>query len=265
MVKLIVCDMDGTMVGRSEALPEGIAEFIEKIESAGIMFTVATGRSDGYMGSRIQKMGLKRPYIANNGASIMEGEKPLMRKQFPISDIREIVPVAEELHMSIIYTFEGVERVTAITPWIIHQGEKHHKEFVAEPFTEEEWSSLKADKILIYDPSRCGSIARIEELCADLPHASEVRYGDKAVELMEKTANKGTGLLELLSILDVDRSEVLAIGDDTNDVLMFQTISNSAAVANAKPAALAVASYICRAEEFEGVKEAIRALCGVEV
>lgn len=265
MIKLIVCDMDGTMVGSSESLPEGIAEWIRTIEGVGMMFTVATGRSDGYMCTRIKNMELKRPYIANNGATIMAGEKALMRKQFPISDIRHVVSVAEELGMSIIYTFEGEERVSTITPWILHEGEKHKKEFIASPFSEEEWSSLKADKILIYDPSRSGAISIIEKMCADLPHASEVRYGDKAIELMEKTANKGTGLLELVKILGVEKEEVLAIGDDANDVLMFQTVCHSAAVANAKPDVLPLASYHCKAEEFEGVKEAIREICGVEL
>lgn len=264
MIKLIVSDIDGTMVGRSEALPEGIADFIRRIEDAGVMFTVATGRSDGYMDQRIRKMELTRPYIANNGATIMQGDTALLRKQFPISDIRHIVPRAEELEMSIIYTFAGVERVTRITPWIIHQGEKHQKDFVAEPFSEEEWNTLKADKILIYEPTRSGSIAEIEALCSDLPHASEVRYGDKAVELMEKSANKGSGLVELLSILGIGKDEVLVIGDDTNDVLLFQVAENSAAVANAKPALLPHAKYVCKNEEFEGVREAIRAFCGIE-
>lgn len=265
MIKCIVCDIDGTMVGHSETLPEGIADFIRKIEDAGIMFTIATGRSDGYMESRIRKMNLTHPYIVNNGASIMEGNRALLRKNFPISDIRDIVPVAESLGMSIIYTFEGAERVTAITPWIIHEGEKHGKEFKAEPFSDEEWTTLKADKILIYDQSRSGNISKIEDLCADLPHASEVRYGEKAIELMEKSANKGSGLLELIQILGIDKDEVLAIGDDTNDVLMFQTVSHSAAVANAKSAVLAYATYVCKAEEFEGVKEAIRTICEVDV
>lgn len=265
MVKLIVCDMDGTFVGKSEELPKDASRYIQQLEKAGIGFTVATGRSDGYMEERIEKMQLKTPYIANNGATIMQGRTALMRKQFPIKGLREIAELAHERGFSIIYTFAGKERVTEITPWIIHEGEKHGHPFTAAPFTEEEWETLKVDKVLVYDETRSGRIEEIEAMCPSVCEASFVRYGDKAVELMEKTANKASGLVELCRILSVSTEDVLAIGDDTNDVELFRLAGASAAVANGKPAAKACAKYICKNEEFEGVKEAVGMFCGVEL
>lgn len=265
MIRLIVCDMDGTFVGPSELLPPDAAEFIRRLENAGYRFTVATGRSDGYMADRIEKMQLKCPYIANNGATIMQESKTLMRKQFSIIGLKDIASLAYDLGFSIIYTFAGKERVTEVTPWLIHQGEKHNSPFTAEPFTEEEWQTLKVDKVLIYDKTRSGDIGKVELLCPAVPGASYVRYGDKAIELMEQTANKASGLQELCNILSVSTDEVLAIGDDTNDIELFQLAGASAAVANGKDAAKTYAKYICTKKEFEGVKEAISRFCGVKL
>lgn len=263
MIQMIVSDLDGTIVGASEQLPEELAQVIQKIEAAGYIFTLATGRSDGYMKKRIAQMQLRRPYIANNGATIMQENRCLMRRQFPIAGLRAISKRASELGLSMLYTFSGTERATEITPWIVHEGEKHGCVYRAEPFSEEEWASLKADKVLIYDKSRCGVIHEFESLCAQVPEASYVRYGEKAIELMHSSANKASGLRELCTRMGIPMENVLAIGDDTNDVEFLREAGVGAAVANAQDAAKACADFVCTKPEFEGVKEAVAKFCGV--
>ena len=53
MIKLIVCDMDGTIIGHDEKIPAAAPAFIRKVESEGSMFTIATGRSESVMKSKI--------------------------------------------------------------------------------------------------------------------------------------------------------------------------------------------------------------------
>lgn len=263
MIQMIVSDLDGTIAGASEKLPDELTKLIQAIEDAGYIFTLATGRSDGYMKERIAQMKLRRPYIANNGATIMQESQCLMRKQFAISGLREISEKAHQLGLSIIYTFDGSERVTEITPWIVHEGEKHHCTYHAEPFTEKEWNSLKSDKVLIYDKSRSGVIREFEPLCAKISDASYVRYGEKAIELMHITANKASGLRKLCTLTGIPMQNVLAIGDDTNDAEFLREAGIGVAVANAQEAAKSCADFVCTKPEFEGVKEAISKFCGV--
>lgn len=263
MIQMIVSDLDGTIAGPSEKLPDELTQVIRKIEDAGYIFTLATGRSEGYMKERIAQMKLRRPYIANNGATIMQEGQYLLRRQFPIAGLREISEKVHQLGLSIIYTFGGSERVTEITPWITHEGEKHNCVYRAEPFSEKEWSSLKADKVLIYDKSRSGIIREFEPLCAGVPGASYVRYGEKAIELMHIKANKASGLRELCARTGIPIQNVLAIGDDTNDVEFLKSAGIGAAVANAQEAAKNCADFICTKAEFDGVKEAVSRFCGV--
>lgn len=262
MIKLVVCDMDGTMIGHDEKVPSDAADFIAALEARGIMFTVATGRAEGYMRGKVAEMGLRHPYIATNGATIMEGSTAVVRKQFPIAQIREVAEFARSLGMSVLYTFEGEERVEEITDWISYEGKKRGITYQPQPFSEQEWRTLCADKILIMDPVRAGKIDELEEKVKATPgDFSYVRYRNKALEFNERSANKAAALGELAKLLRVDLQEVLAVGDDDNDIEMFQTAGISAAVGNVSENARPYADYVCKGEQFEGVKEAVAKFC----
>ena len=70
--------------------------------------------------------------------------------------------------------------------------------------------------------------------------------------------NKGAGLLALAARLGVPREEVMAIGDNSNDVAMLQAAGLGVAVANASEEARAAAGYVCEADNnVGGVAEAI--------
>lgn len=262
MIKLIVCDMDGTIIGHDEKIPAAAPAFIRKVESQGIMFTIATGRSEFFMKSKIREMGITLPYIATNGATIMHGDKVILRLQFPIAPLRAVLQTAQDLNMSILYTMNGIERTEYVNDWFRHEGAKRNITYNADPFSEEEWQTVKADKILIMDPERNGNIFKIEELIKNTAsEATYVRYQNKAIELNEHTTNKAVALLNLIDILEIPIEDVLVIGDDDNDIEMFQAARNSAAVGNASLRAQKFASYRCKANEFEGVQEAICAFC----
>ena len=49
------------------------------------------------MREKVEEMGLCHPYIATNGATIMEGSKAVVRKQFPIAQFREVANFAGHL------------------------------------------------------------------------------------------------------------------------------------------------------------------------
>ena len=264
MIRLVISDMDGTIIGRNEQVPAEAAEFISNLEAHGILFTIATGRSEGYMQSKIKQMGIRHPYIATNGATIMNGSCAVMRKQFSIAPLRQVLEHCRELGLSVMYTFMGEERTEFLSDWVLREGEKRGRPYTAEPFTEEEWVCLKADKILIMDPARSGAVFEVEQLLnAVESDAVYVRYRDKALELNEKTANKAAAIEKLIQILQVPMQEVLVIGDDDNDIEMFSAGCKSAAVGNVSENARPFADYVCRAALFDGVKEAVAHFCRI--
>ena len=69
--KLIVCDMDGTLLTSSHKISDHTANIIKKIEDSGVKFMIATGRP--YLDARHYRDSLKlRSYlITSNGARAM--------------------------------------------------------------------------------------------------------------------------------------------------------------------------------------------------
>lgn len=263
MVGLVVCDMDGTMIGHDEQIPTDATGWISNLEKRGILFTVATGRAEGYMQEKAVQMGLRHPFIASNGATIMDGDRAVMRKQFPIAPLQGLVETCYRNGISVLFTFQGEERTECITPWILREGEKRNHTYVAEPFTQDEWETLVADKVLIMDPVREGKILDIEKkLHAITGDFAYIRYRLKALELNERTANKAEALRVLAELLHVPLKDVLVIGDDDNDIQMFHAAGHSAAVSNATENARTHAEYLCKGREFDGVKEAVAKFCG---
>lgn len=263
MIKLVVCDMDGTMIGRDEVIPPGAAEWIAGLEARGIMFTVATGRAEGYMREKAAQMGLRHPYIATNGATIIDKGRAVLRRQFSLRPLRELIGACYASGMSALFTFQGEERTENITPWIIREGEKRGCPYEARPLTDREWDGLRADKLLIMDTAREGKILEIEERLRAIPgDFMYVRYRLKALELNEKNANKAAGLKLLAQRLGVSMDEVLVIGDDDNDIQLFQAAGHSAAVGNVSDNARPYAGYVCQGREFQGVQEAVEKFCG---
>lgn len=263
MIKLVVCDMDGTMMGRDEVIPAGAAEWIAGLEARGILFTVATGRAEGYMREKVARMGLRHPYIVTNGATIMDKGRAVLRRQFAIRPLRELIGTCYGLGMSVLFTFQGEERTENITPWIIREGEKRNRPYEAKPLSGREWEELRADKLLIMDPVREGKILEIEEKLRAIPgDFMYVRYRLKALELNEKAANKAAALKVLARHLGISMEEVLVIGDDDNDIQLFQTAGHSAAVGNVSDNARPYAEYVCQGQEFQGVMEAVEKFCG---
>lgn len=70
MIKLIVCDVDGTLLDEAKHLDRKIISTIAGLRRKGIRFTVATGRNEAIVGSYIDQFGIDVPYATDNGANI---------------------------------------------------------------------------------------------------------------------------------------------------------------------------------------------------
>ena len=77
------------------------------------------------------------------------------------------------------------------------------------------------------------------------------------LEINASGAHKGAGLKALCRHLKISTSQVMAIGDNGNDVTMLQCAGVSVAVADALPEALAAAKYRTSAHDEDGLAEAV--------
>jgi Cof subfamily protein (haloacid dehalogenase superfamily) len=83
------------------------------------------------------------------------------------------------------------------------------------------------------------------------------------VEVLPKGASKGEGVKKLLEALKVHPHNVLAIGDQENDIEMLKLVNVSVAMGNAPEHVKKVAKYETEGNEVEGAAKAFERFCGV--
>jgi Cof subfamily protein (haloacid dehalogenase superfamily) len=86
--------------------------------------------------------------------------------------------------------------------------------------------------------------------------------GAEAVELGPPGADKGTGLAWLCGHLGIEAAEVMAFGDEVNDLPMFAFAGHAVAVANAAPSVVAAADEVCESNADDGVARCLERLLG---
>ena len=72
-IRLVVADLDGTLLDDEKQLDAGIVDVIRELEKRNIMFTLASGRNVHIMKPYLKELSLQLPFIANNGAHTAGG------------------------------------------------------------------------------------------------------------------------------------------------------------------------------------------------
>ena len=70
MIKLIVCDLDGTLLNDRKQLDSQILPVLDALRKKHILFTLATGRNEAIARDYVDQLGIEIPYAADNGANL---------------------------------------------------------------------------------------------------------------------------------------------------------------------------------------------------
>ena len=77
------------------------------------------------------------------------------------------------------------------------------------------------------------------------------------LEFVSIDAGKGAALAEIGRLFNIDRSEIIAVGDSYNDICMIEYAGFGVAVANAHDDIKAKSDYITLSNNEDGVAEVI--------
>lgn len=268
MFKLIVSDMDGTLLNDQKKVSEDTKTAIAKLEAHQAKFTLATGRI--YPAAKIyaHDLGITTPLICCNGAVIIDPISDEVLYGRPLSkavglqviDICEAYGVYYHLYdKDTIYSTKMEKAIAYYAEFskTLPEGYQIKTEIVA---------SAKAlfDKKEIY---KIGAYYDNSERALDMrkalekiPGASGFKSLETMFDVLMTDANKGTALKHLCSLLGVSIKEVVAFGDNENDLEMLQTAGYGIAMGNAEDFVKDVADHVADTNEADGVRLAIENL-----
>ena len=267
MFRMLVTDIDDTLLAHDGSLPAVNHEALERLHRSGIVIVFASGRADSSIqsvASRILPPEDDEYYISFNGARVVTAaSREIVTKHYVGPDaIRDVIRYTREHHLHIQgyvgdqFLFEkgrgaesqfGSDYRAAADAYAKATGQQYA---MADDLVE----SLPdgSPKLLI--------IADHEVLVAHRDRINELSEGriramfskPRYLEIVAAGVSKGHALAELAARLGIGINETLAIGDGDNDAEMLEAAGTGVAVANARERAKAAADVVLETSASDG-------------
>ena len=266
-IQLLVLDIDGTIAGQSNDIREPVKQAIAQAQAKGIQVAIATGRMYCSALRFHQEIGSTLPMLAYQGAWIQDPATQKIYQHLPLSrttaeqllDYFETEPLRSLL--SVHFYINDQLYVREITPETKVYAQR--AEIVPLPVGDlRQALTAEPTKVL----ALCEDTAIIDQLLGSLrqQYTPAELYLTKSVatffEATHPGANKGTGVRYLAEeILGLAAHNVMAIGDNFNDVEMLEYAGLGVAMGNAPDGVKAIAKWVAPGVEQDGAAAAIEA------
>lgn len=261
-IKLLALDLDGTLIGDDLIIAPEAKEAIKAAVSQGVIVTLATGRMFRSARPFAEELALKVPLICYQGAMVrnpITGET-LFHQPIELGLARQFIMQTQERGLHVHSYVNDQLYVAALTEQarfysalsrVEAQVVGNLLDFINQPGRE------PTKLVIVTEPERTYPlVAEFEALFAGRLYIT--RSHARLVEAVNPGCNKGIALQALAQSLGLVARQVMAIGDNLNDLPMFDYASLKIAVANAAPELKARADYVTQGEIAQGVVEAIK-------
>lgn len=265
MYRLIVCDIDETLVAMDEEkIPLRTVNAIRRARDMGYLFTLATGRIYPTARSRIEELGVDLPVIAAGGADIRMDHVSVDTYPVPDTAVRKVLAAARRHWLSfylfcgdVVLTLPKYTNEALFAKWASGAGGEFPVQFLRNEQEILELGSGRIQKILLWAENEKDHRKAVEAFSA-LTDEVDISCGEPLnIEVYRKGVNKGTALERVCEMLGIGMEEVMAVGDSGNDVEMLQKAGLGVAVENAMEEAARAADVVTLSTKRGGVGKAI--------
>lgn len=256
MYKLLVTDVDGTLLDSSSKLTELNKKALLDCIVSGINVIIATGKSINSTMFIVEELGLKLPQITLGGAVIITPERKVINSvKIPAKLYLDVVKkVREKGYEPVVATVDGkiyCREYSKPMDYITAVGEEINKT-----------DDLKSD--YFKDNTVSISIPINESDPMDLfirktykDKLQVVRSGEYFFDILSLDCSKGKALISLIKELGIKKEEVVSFGDSHNDISLFKASGLKIAVKNSYPELLEIADIITDENYNSGLGRAI--------
>ncbi|WP_069201790.1 Cof-type HAD-IIB family hydrolase [Bacillus niameyensis] len=235
--KLLALDLDGTTLTDDKKITKKTREWIRNAINAGVTVIFSTGRGIQTSGDIWKDLALDAPMVLVNGAEIWKGPGQLWERHF-IS--REDIRWLHEQATTAGAKFWGYS-VESLT---------HSRDWTDEMF-ERDWLKFGMNH------RDLSEISRVRELLKSRESIEITRSDPSNIEISLKGITKETGVRRVCQLLGITIDQVMAIGDNLNDLHLIRAAGLGVAMGNADEELKKIADVITETNEEDGVAKAI--------
>lgn len=257
MIKLIVTDIDGTLINNAHRYSERLVRAVNAARAQNVLFTLATGRMycSGVMFAKELQVDL--PIICYNGGYIRDAaDKVYYKEGIDPQSANTILKVCRGQSWHVQYCVNDNLFCAKDTDYMreYSQVAKVPYQVLGEEFYTAEdkvnkFLFIQDDVAVLRDIQQ-----RIAEVCTTVDFTrSQANY----LEVIPKGVNKGVAIKSLAQILNVDTKDIMAIGDSYNDLEMLTAVGHGVAMGQAPEDVKAAVAYVTDTNEQDGLAKAI--------
>lgn len=256
-IRLVVSDLDGTLLSEEHRLTRRVLEAVNRFREQGGLFTLATGRPHLTAYRIAEELQLDIPYIACNG-SILAGKEGIMQSHLlPLADLAVLLLEADRQGTDVLMFREEDVRVFRRTLQVQEYECKESVRCRLDDIGEDKWTARHVHKVILIGPMETvrSLWERHEPFLRD--RYAALQSEDNYLEIGARQYTKGETMLKLANSLGIARSEIMAIGNQMNDLDMLQHAAIGVAVNNSSPELKKQAQYVSEGNYGDGVIEAL--------
>jgi len=261
-IKLIVSDLDGTLLNGSNEIGIESQKLIKALIAKGMRFTFATGRLYSAIIDHAKLLGLKTPLITLDGSLIKSMSDEIIYESYiPKKYVKKAIKLADFHLVNIGLCHADAIYYTEHSPLVPQLVEK----FGATYIEVDSFDDYLDNTLELVIASDYKNPVKLIERKMTFPNAfglntsyyKSQRRGDTYFfEVRKHGSNKGKGLIRLLKKLKINIEEVAVMGDWHNDRTLFETKAVKVAVENAIFEIKGLADFVTsKSNEEDGVAE----------
>ena len=266
-IKLIAIDMDGTLLySRNEITPR-VREAILAATEKGVKIVISTGRIYSSARQYTRLLGIETPIISSNGALIRKDDENLYKCSIPRDALEEATNLLMD-YDDIYYRMYGDEvyyskkegrAVKDFMNW--NEGQKPEDQIkikiISNPleiFREGE-DILKM--FLVQEDTHQKRYGELISKLSKIKGVYCVSSMPKSMDVINKNVSKGNALEHLAKRYNITSNNIMAIGDNYNDIEMIQFAGIGVAMGNADDEVKRKADFVTKTNLEDGVAVAI--------
>ncbi len=273
--KLVALDIDGTVINAAQEVSPALKRALSALPGLGVRTVLCTGRRWRTAVPVLEQLEHVHPLVVCCGGALIkqaDDEETLFSAPMEDSAARTVADLLRGLDLVPLFLYDRPlsGRELAVSecdraraerlPYV--QANREWVEWLPSdypPGPEPPLEVYTMDDTAVVGPAEprvrrgIGALGLVEAMLQE-------RYGagQLALEVHHPSATKWHALLWLLDSWRIRPEEVVAIGDDVNDVPMLRAAGRSFAMGNAVPEVIAVADAVTASNEEDGVAAALR-------
>lgn len=248
--KAIFSDIDGTLLNSNHQISAKTAQSVRRVLQQGIPFILTSARPPLAITPFNQQLESNSPIVCYSGALILDADlQPIYSVEIDPHDLSALeFRLEQDSSLSVNY-YAGVEWFcpNPENDWTVQEGIITHLQADKKPE-----NLANVHKILVM--AQADQILALEKaLKAEFPHLSIHRSKDEYLEIMNKAATKSSAIRFMEKVLNVTNDEIIAFGDNYNDLDMLQYAGLGVAMGNAPEPIKQVVERVTLDNESDGL------------